>query len=245
MPPNASADIHEYDVWPPNEESGENKPRVWIYAKVTNFPPIGSRQLIETWRNPHHADKKAYARFRRTAKWNVRLVEWLRQTPILYLQRLRRAIAKAGALDDPYEPTFAFDGVIDPNLTPAVIHHTDEEQPEQQPRSDYIITRIPKKVGEQLVIDFPAADSPDDNPIVYPEGWGLFLQEKFYVHRFLFFVLLLYSMFCILVLVLYGCKQLNPQKPPLTESEITTIYGLVLSYTGFATTLWFKWSENL
>lgn len=246
MPPNADAEVHEpYDVWPPNEESGENQPRLWVYARVSNVPPIGTRKLIETWRNPHHADKEAYARFNRTSRWHVRLVEWLRQAPVLFIQRLRRGLTKAGNLDDPYEPAFTFDGVIDHNLIPAVMQRTDEEQLERQPRSNYIISRIPKKVGEKLIINFPAADYPSDNTIVYPEGWGLFLQEKFYVHRFLFFVLLLYSIFSIVVLVLYARKHFDPQQPVLTESEWTAICSLILSYIGLGTTVWFKWSENL
>jgi len=244
LPPNAGADVRDYDVWPSLEASEGNGPLIWIYTKDSS-PPVGSRPLIETWRNPHHADKKAHARFWTTANWDARLVEWLRQTPTRFLQGLREKIKIAGALDDPYEPTIAFDGVVDPNLASIAIHHPDEERPGRQPRSNYIISRIPKKVGDHLTINFPAADSLDDDPIVYPEGWGLFLEEKFHIHRFLFFVLLLYSVFCLIVLVLYGRKQLDPKQPQLTESEIVTICGFVLTYIGLAFTVWMKWGENL
>ena len=209
---------------------------------------MGPKILMDTWRNPHHNDRAAYATFRKNATLISRLTEWLRVAPTRFIQRLRRAVAESSGLDDPNEPSAAT-ARRDPNTLPTPRRSRDEELSGHRLRSSYILERLPKKSGERLTVNFPATSDPedypdDDNHDRYPDGWGVLLEEKFHVHGLLTIILILFSVFYIIVIYVYGRKFFESQKPGLTEAEIISICALSLAEIGLLTNVWIKWAEN-
>ncbi|KAJ0119876.1 Uncharacterized protein HZ326_31773 [Fusarium oxysporum f. sp. albedinis] len=183
-----------------------------------------------TWRDPHHADAAAYEEFRKKARWAERTKDWLRNAPHLWLQWLWDMLHEFDDLDeDGLDPS-----LVDNNL-PHRLHLRDDEQPDAQRLGARIVTSVPKKSGPKLEVNFR------DN--VYPEAWGLEFEEKFRVHRLLFYILILYALGSLATMAtlasLYGLKL------PTSMGVVVSLVGWVISLLSLLCAVWFKWAENL
>ncbi|KAH8782071.1 hypothetical protein BGZ57DRAFT_926059 [Hyaloscypha finlandica] len=233
---NKRGDVINKDVWPPKHEGSET--RLWYYVPYPakeSIPPVGPRHLMSVWRNAHHADAAAYEDFTKKATWHARMLEKILHFPHQACQTLRISTFlfgfSTGALDFDDDPDLA---AIADNSLPAEMHPVDAEQPEKQSRSKYIFARLPKRAGSKLEANFQNDE--------YPEAWGIQFEERFYVHRALFVLLIFYTLFSIAL----GIWLLKTYGLNLPKSAVSVV-GLLtwpLSFMGLAVTVWFKWAEN-
>lgn len=113
------------------------------------------------------------------------------------------------------------------------LNRTDTEQPTSQPCSAYIFVKIPKKVGDKVEFDF------GDNR---PDAYGLLFDERFKVHRLLFYLLLLYFSGSLVVTV-WLLKTIGP-KGPQSFQGLLWLLGWILTFISLLFTVWFKWAET-
>ncbi|MCJ1434903.1 hypothetical protein MMC27_004273 [Xylographa pallens] len=146
------ASIIRYDVWPPQEVStavlpAQDLKQEWYYkpCPVKQIPLVGTDHLLHIWRNPHHADHRAYQEWLKSKGVFRRFLEWLRNWPVRVRQRffgvpMPQSNGQAGNTALRFEP--------EDRLPPSYV------------RSRYIIVKIPKKIGEELKFDLG-----NDDPI--------------------------------------------------------------------------------
>ena len=221
------ASIIKYDVWPPQEVSTPVLPvqdhkQEWYYkpCPVKQIPLVGTDHLLHIWRNPHHADHRAYQEWLESKGFLRRFLEWLRGWPVRIRQR--------------------FVGVPMPRSNGQAENTGLGHEPEDQlapsySRSRYIIVKIPKKIGQELKFDLG-----NDDPI---PGWGLRFEESFHVHRLLFAILIFYFPISIAVIIWYLATIGMPAVQKWAE-----IMGLLAwggSVLALLLTVWFKWAENV
>ncbi|KAI0097514.1 hypothetical protein GGR51DRAFT_566478 [Nemania sp. FL0031] len=226
-------DIREPDVWPP-----EHEPRIWIYEPYPikdKITLVGAKHMMNLWRNPHHSDAVAYEEYRRDMSWDHRVKDWLLK-PFLIFQVTRDTVMYASNpkyLDDEFEMV-PWDGNMQQEIGNPIVQEANEDAPNIRLRSKYVLTRVPKREGHKLEVNYRDSH--------YPEAWGLRVEEGFHIHRLLFFILLCYTVgsvtFLTVLLRKYGVD--------VHKSDIPVAGMIVwpLSYAGLACTLWFKWAES-
>lgn len=101
-------------------------------------------------------------------------------------------------------------------------------------RSAYVFVKIPKKKGERLGYDF--GDS-------QPEGYGIFFEEKFKVHRLLFAILIAYFLGSVAFIIWVG-KTFPSHLTPQTWPGFFSVLAWVTSFLSLFVTVWFKWADT-
>lgn len=99
-------------------------------------------------------------------------------------------------------------------------------------RKKFIFLRTPKRVGNPLDHDYGNND---------PEGWGMFFEEGFQIHRLLFAILIFYFLgslgFTTSVIIKFG------PITPSTSSGLIAFWFWIASFLALTVTVWFKWAE--
>jgi len=174
---------------------------------------------MHIWRNPHHADEAALQEWKCRAGCFKVFLEWMRNRPALLQQTIaERCGRKSCTLSSLRKKT-----------------HRDVEPAGGPRRSIFIYSKIPKKIGARLEPD-------DGHAEEVQHGYGLLLEEKFKVHRLLFFILLLYFLVS-MVLIIWMSRTGKFIKLP-TFIEVTGMLAWILSFWSLLVTVWFKWAEN-
>jgi hypothetical protein len=225
-------DVIKTDVWPPARLRDK-----WRYlpCPARNIPLVGSNYLLHIWRHPHHADQIVYEEWARRASLWRRLQEWFRHWPVRKIQQFRGVPLSDGS-------SFM--------LRSNIVGDQEQLGP---PRSRYVFTKIPKKVGERLKYDLgdlSVQDGSADDDISGEgdgkdneySGWGLCFEESFKAHRLVFALWLLYNMVSLPILTWYVVMFGLPKLQSWAE-----ISGLVTWFAGDLTsfvTWWFKWADT-
>lgn len=109
----------------------------------------------------------------------------------------------------------------------------DPDRPIPPKRKKFVLRRTPKRVGEPLEHDYSDND---------PEGWGIFFDEGFRIHRLLFAIMAFYFLgslgFILSIVVKFG------PITPSTAPGFIALWSWIGSFLALAVTVWFKWAEE-
>lgn len=110
----------------------------------------------------------------------------------------------------------------------------DPDKPILPTKKRFVFLRTPKRIGNPL-------DAKYDGE-VDPEGWGMFFEEGFQVHRLLFAFLIFYFFgsvgFMASIMVKFG------PITPSTWPALIAFWSWIISFVALTVTVWFKWAEQ-
>ncbi|KAL8708280.1 MAG: hypothetical protein Q9225_007629 [Loekoesia sp. 1 TL-2023] len=217
-------DIHKFDDWPEQKHSPP-----WTYkgcpAKKKHIPLVGHTYLLHLWQNPSHCDLKTY-KSQQSSTLNRMLSRLGLNRNVVHTARRsssNQVISGSESRRDVERATFGG--------STSSGSHTSGTHESLGPRSSYVLLRSPKKRGEQLIAN-------DEDP---PEAWGLYFEEGFGVHHFLFILLMLYIM-ASLGFAIYWCERygfVGPHSGVGAFGVVNWMIGLI----SLVVTVWFKWAD--
>lgn len=167
------------------------------------------------WRNPHHADKIMYDEWQKNSGRLARLIEYFRQLPTPKSNIVTTQSTRSGKGKGPE------------------IQTKDPETQTKDSRSRYVFVKIPKKIGDKLEPNYGNEA---------PEGYGIYFEEGFRVHRLLFVILLFYFI-CSIVVIIWVLKMYGVVGPS-TWGSLFAVLAWFTSFFALLLTVWFKWAES-
>jgi len=109
----------------------------------------------------------------------------------------------------------------------------DHDQVGNPHSSTYVFVKIPKKIGDRLEPNYGNEA---------PEGWGIYFEEGFKVHRLLFVVLIFYF-FASLSVIAWIIDRFGITTPT-TYMGLFSVLAWLISFSSLFLTVWFKWAES-
>ena len=187
---------------------------------------------MKIWREAHHADRLTYEEWKQHVSWYERAKDWFRHAfPRWWERRLGHwgLDRKAKSLE------------LEMGVLPSNLRRADLQQLTPAKQKRYAIVAIPKKIGDRI--------EPDLGGDKREEVWGLLFEEGFAVHRFLFYILILYFLASLIAVILLYLPNSPPRgsTSPATPEPLankTWIFMWVATFVNLFLLVWFKWAET-